>query len=910
MFNLKTIGMAKILQTLKRTSTIRTILLLFVAILGLQATRAQEFITDVMLIGGSKSETATLKESYKSQGWTVVDKDLNAGAGGDYVFLLYKKASVFNADSFITDFYIKSGKIYNDNPITDSYGITYNLTPYDGGSHFKEQRGDLNSNTGSGSASIHLYYTKLYINTFSAVNNIYFNTTKDGGVGENGDIYEGYDLNKGAGGDYIYMHFESADILPLSGTGTFDDPWEINNTNDWNIFARKVALDIESDEHYELKNDIEVTMPAGTQDHPFYGWFFGNNKTITVNINGSGMGTAPFVNINGATIKNLTVKGSVTSSGLHASGLVGICSGTNPVYILNCGVLANIKGTQYAGGIVGHGGKANLTMQNSYFGGTINGFSDYAGGLVGWCEDMTMTMRNCLFKGYVATTHGGAKFHPIACKNGNSTVKTSVSRTFYVNCAAPTDLGDNFVPGAAGALASTSKVEGSEYEVVLADGQTYYAPNYFSQKLYYASSFEDGLDGWTIVNGYTLNDPYSPGPATGRITTSDSNSGSNLFIFFPYNQDQYLISPELNSTGRVKLSFFVKGDVSQKVSFQIGYSSTTNSVDAFTWASANTYKFADWTFVYVLISSGVKYVAIKNMYVNDSSYMLIDDICVEDPYPNPINLEIKDLKATSATFSWETPDPEVLNYAWKYKKYGTDSWLGEGTTTDTSISLTELEPSTRYAIYVMAQYANGNTSNLPGLAFTTPEPIAYLPHIQDFEEGLKGWKIYNGGSETGITSNERHEGSYSFAFDTSSGAQYLRSPELEDGKTIHLTLYAKAADASQPVSLKFFYSYDGVNASLFSTYRIDSANWGKVTIDKLPEGTKYIFITSNAGNKLYLDDISLTDYNDEDGINSVFADDYQMILDGDSPVFNLSGQQLPKVRSGINIVNGKKILIK
>jgi len=900
--------MITLFSPVKRFFSIRFVLLLFVTILSMQATQAQEFITDVMLIGGSKSETASLKESYQAQGWTVIDKDLNAGASGDYIYLLYKKASVFTADSFITDFYIKSGSGAPET-LKDDYGVTYNLTPYNGGSHFKEQKGDLNSNTGSSSASIHLYYTKLYINTFSAVNNIYFNNSKDGGVGENGDISVGYDLNKGAGGEYIYMHTESAEILPLSGSGTFDDPWEINNTNDWNIFARKVALDIESDEHYELKNDIEVTMPAGTQDHPFYGWFFGNGKTITVNINGSGMGTAPFVNINGATINNLTVKGNVTSSGLYASGLVGLCSGTNPVYILNCGVLANIKGTQYAGGIVGHGGKANLTMQNSYFGGTINGFSDYAGGLVGWCEDMTLTMRNCLFKGYVATTHGGAKFHPIACKNGNSTVKTSVSRTFYVNCGAPTDMGDNFVPGAAGTPASTSRVEGSEYEVVLADGETYYAPNYFSQKLYYATSFEDGLDGWTIVNGYTLNDPYSPGPSTGRITTSDSNTGMNLFIFFPYNQAQYLISPEFSSNSLVRLSFFAKGDVNENVSFQIGCSSTTNDIDAFTWSSVQTYKLTDWTHISVLFSTGVKYVAIKNYYVNDYSYLVLDDISVEEPYPNPINLNVTDLTENSATFNWDTPDAEVLSYSWKYRKYGTDTWLGEGTTTDTSISLTGLEPSTRYAVYVMAQYANNMTSNYPGLIFTTSDPIAYLPYVQDFEEGMKGWNMYNAAGETGITSNERHEGSYSFVFDKTS-SQYLRSPQLEDGKTIHLTFYAKAADASQPVTLRFLYSKDGSTGYLFATVNINGATWGKTTIEKLPEGTKYLFITSGAENKVYLDDISLTDYNDEDGIESIYADDYQILLDGESPIYNLSGQQLPKAQSGINVVNGKKILIK
>ena len=158
--------MAEFLQTFKGTSIIRTVLLLLVSIFSLQATRAQDFVTDVMVIGGSKSETQSLRSSLQAQGWVFVDKDLNAGAGGDYIYLLYKKASVFTTESFVTDFYIKSGS-GAPNTIEDECGVTYYLTPYDGGSHFKEQKGDLNSNTGANTASIHLYYTKQYINTFS-----------------------------------------------------------------------------------------------------------------------------------------------------------------------------------------------------------------------------------------------------------------------------------------------------------------------------------------------------------------------------------------------------------------------------------------------------------------------------------------------------------------------------------------------------------------------------------------------------------------------------------------------------------------------------------------------------------------------------------------------------------------------
>ena len=73
----------------------KKILLLLVALLATTTVWAADFITDVMVIGGSKSEVNSLKNTYTSQGWTVIDQDLNAGAGSssDYIYLLYKAAS-------------------------------------------------------------------------------------------------------------------------------------------------------------------------------------------------------------------------------------------------------------------------------------------------------------------------------------------------------------------------------------------------------------------------------------------------------------------------------------------------------------------------------------------------------------------------------------------------------------------------------------------------------------------------------------------------------------------------------------------------------------------------------------------------------------------------------------------------
>ena len=129
-----------------------------------------------MLVGGDKSKTSELKSQYQALGWTVVNKDLNAGAGGDYIYLLYKPEADTDTGSdrdYVTGFYIKSGS----SGVTDtlvSGGKTYTLTPYDGDNHFKSQKGDLNSGTGDGSASIHLYYTKAVAGG-KAVSGIVFN---------------------------------------------------------------------------------------------------------------------------------------------------------------------------------------------------------------------------------------------------------------------------------------------------------------------------------------------------------------------------------------------------------------------------------------------------------------------------------------------------------------------------------------------------------------------------------------------------------------------------------------------------------------------------------------------------------------------------------------------------------------
>ena len=136
-------------KTFRKTFPMLPAIALTAATLALTAAlpaRATTFIKDVMLIGGTLSETTALKAQYQAEGWSVINYDLNHGCSGstDYIFLLYKAEEDTSGDrDYVTGFYIKSGASNVTTTFT-SGGKTYTLTPYYGGSHFNDLRcGDL-----------------------------------------------------------------------------------------------------------------------------------------------------------------------------------------------------------------------------------------------------------------------------------------------------------------------------------------------------------------------------------------------------------------------------------------------------------------------------------------------------------------------------------------------------------------------------------------------------------------------------------------------------------------------------------------------------------------------------------------------------------------------------------------------
>ena len=190
-------------------------------------------------------------------------------------------------------------------------------------------------------------------------------------------------------------------LSPTTSTnaGTEGDPYIIADEADWVSFATWIDehRDGFTGEYVQLAADITVSMPAGTSEAPFGGTFLGNGHTITATITDtSNDGTALFRYINGATIRDLTVAGTI-NGGMHAAAIVGFSQGTGNS-IRNCVATANVSGGTHIGGILGHGLGSAIAISGCVFSGKMTGGGTAKGAIFGWGDNGgTKSVTDCLY---------------------------------------------------------------------------------------------------------------------------------------------------------------------------------------------------------------------------------------------------------------------------------------------------------------------------------------------------------------------------------------------------------------------------------------------------------------------------------------------------------------------------------
>ncbi len=242
--------------------------------------------------------------------------------------------------------------------------------------------------------------------------------------------------------------YYAAPILSTDSDGAF----VINNASDWEYFCEDL-LDNDtwnrfSGKTVKLGADISVTRMAGSSNHDFCGTFDGNHKTITFNYGSkaepeSGISALfshtssikPFGadTISPATIKDLTVDGTIWTSSSDAAGFVGRIYGTlnltgctsniainstadfpagfinysdqtSTVNISGCTSNATINTTaSYAAGHVGHL-YGSVNIEHSISNAEITAAGG-AGGFVGLCEH-TVNFSDCLSDAVIHSSSG------------------------------------------------------------------------------------------------------------------------------------------------------------------------------------------------------------------------------------------------------------------------------------------------------------------------------------------------------------------------------------------------------------------------------------------------------------------------------------------------------------------------
>ena len=132
---------------------------------------------------------------------------------------------------------------------------------------------------------------------------------------------------------------------------------------------------------------------------------------------------------------------------------------------------------------------------------------------------------------------------------------------------------------------------------------------------------------WTFTSMNTSNDIGAGSNAAG-LHASAAHSGESGFRFSSYNSasdyNQYLVSPRLDVTG--ELNFYYKQSNNNNTeTFKVGYSTTTNVLDAFTWTDLTLSQ--SWQEYTLQLPSNVKYIAF-HYYGYYAFFVYLDDITI------------------------------------------------------------------------------------------------------------------------------------------------------------------------------------------------------------------------------------------------------------------------------------------
>ena len=345
------------------------------------------------------------------------------------------------------------------------------------------------------------------------------------------------------------------------------DAYTIKTANGWGWFCFATNYDLASDgfsgKTVKLAANVSSSEMAGKSGHPFKGTFDGQGNTLTFNRTAAEHLSAPFHYINGATISNLHVEGTITGGNYESlGGLVGHAEGH--ITINNCRVSTEISttvsGSASHGGVIAqwNGTNATCTVTGCVYDGLIYnpneaGVTTSCRGFIGWDygNNGTITFTDCLF---TPAAYGTGKY----ALGGNcfTFVYPNSEPTYNMtNCYYTSILGNRQGRPAATATVAPDNLGNATTDHGMVDGYEngfLYNGNYYTPK-YGDAVVEYRYDDWNERADVTLSD---------RTLYKDGNWNT---LCLPFSLSAAQIAANANFAGATLMTM----DVTEKNGFDV-----------------------------------------------------------------------------------------------------------------------------------------------------------------------------------------------------------------------------------------------------------------------------------------------------------------------------------------------------
>ena len=216
----------------------------------------------------------------------------------------------------------------------------------------------------------------------------------------------------------VMMAMSPQKMWAIGGSGTSSSPYTIEDAYDLWLFYNKVN-GTEQGAYAKLTADITLTSAwtaMGTSSKPYTGTFDGQGHTISgFSMEGYTKVNAGFFGyVNGATIKNFTLNGTMTSSTQITSGendcsgaVVGRAMGSSTIQDIVSNVSITLtKAQKHLGGVVG-AIEGSTVVKGCTYTGTLNAgpSTDCIGGIVGFAPaSCSGSIFYCFFNGTLSSS--------------------------------------------------------------------------------------------------------------------------------------------------------------------------------------------------------------------------------------------------------------------------------------------------------------------------------------------------------------------------------------------------------------------------------------------------------------------------------------------------------------------------